>query len=365
MTYREASVHSIEGDVTHGPFPVRLVALAFMALSFALAPIALLFASASDTLVCQAQGLGTPERAALCTLTQHRPPAHDTVVSFDRRELTEGNVRVDVVTGSKGHKTGIIVLHLARGDERALLSTGTNEADRVAAELGSALSTGKAIEVELHNARMVGLFGLGLLALGFWAAYSFFKVAGRFRLTVLRGGAALRVQRTLFGIPVGSHEVPLDGVADVHVLSTSINDFWTPKGMTTSMSRLALVNRAGTVTPLTARSFPGETLHYRAAASLRALLRLEPLPNGVEETLARIPLVVRPIGMRIGAAWAGLCLGSVLGPVVAFVFGRATQLMPYTRGGPADSNWIVGGAAMGAAVGVAIAVRMTRPKLPR
>ena len=125
------------------------------------------------------------------------------------------------------------------------------------------------------------------------------------------------------------------------------------------------IYRAGTVTPLTERSFPGETLHYRAAASLRGLLRLEPLPNGVEETLARIPLVVRPIGMRIGAAWAGLCLGSVLGPVVAFVFGRATHLMPYTRGGPADSNWIVGGAAMGAAVGVAIAIRMTRPKLPR
>ena len=360
MTYRHMETRAIEGRVVHGPFPVRWAALIFMVVGLVFALGATCFALASDSLVCVPEGT--------CVVTTRRPPFATKTYTLERGELTgEGRVRVERIVGAKGHVSGRVILHSDRRPERALLETSVEEAEHVAAEANLALESRRALDVTIRNGKVSALVALGLLVLGAWAAYSHFKNAGRMWLVVVRGGVALRVVRAIFGVPIASRELPLEAVEDVRVDTTEIDDFWTAKGMKTAMGRLELVDRNGAVTPLSDAYFTGKTLHYRAAAELRAILGLEPRDGGAEEVLAKTKLVVTPTGTRFGFAWLGACCGFLLGPLVTLALGVATGLMPYRdrAGGDIDTAWFLTGSALGAFAGVAIALRATRTRLPR
>lgn len=229
-----------------------------------------------------------------------------------------------------------------------------------------ALSVGFAFGAQEPGNRQVGFafwtpicFALALLS--FW---SVFRAAGRFTLRIVRGGAALAVRRSIFGIPLGTRELPLHGVVDVLVEERRASDFWTAKYQTEPFGRLLLRDHHGAIVPVTPRFYRGVTLHYQAAISLRRCLGLPPYPGSVEERIAHIPPVVTPVGTRLAFLFVGFSVGAIFGPLVSILFGVASGLVP--RGaGDEGLSWLGFGAIVGAVAGGSIAVFASRAHQPR
>jgi hypothetical protein len=331
----------------HGPFPIRVGRL------FAV-PAALLF-----VLICSAMALES-ERVTCngdgaCT-TEHFMRQR----SFSAAQL-EG-AHVDIETGSKGAKYGVVVLEVRTAPIR-LMRVDPNDAEEAAAAINRAKRERRPFEVELHGPR-AGLIGAALaLLVAVSLLYSGLKRLGRFHLDLVQRGTGLRVQRRILGVPFGrARELSLEDVVDVEVEHGAIKQFWGPKGQPTLPGgRLALAHRSGLRSPLI-EDYPGQAVHLHAAAHLRALLGFEPKPGGAEDQLAHLPLIQTPIATRIGLGWVGLTSGSMLGFLAFAVFGFATGL-----GGPHNTMmpWMLAGAPLGAIAGVTIAILLTQPHRPR
>lgn len=244
MTYRRHSAHALSGRVVHGKYPSKVLPLVGMLFCFAVAFPFGVWTFGSQTLSCPASGQ--------CVVRNHW-----TVLSsyppFERSSITS----VRVLRGGRADEGVVGVM----SDERRLYGSQLMDADRaqrLVDEINEPLGSGKAFEVVTDRGYLFGIVALLWLLIGSAPGYFFFKdlVVGRLIIDVVKDGAALRVKRTLLGIPFAGHEMALDGVVDV----------------TTERGRIVLVGRDGKRANLTKFTLPDDPVYVRTAAALREIL---------------------------------------------------------------------------------------------
>lgn len=350
MVFRQPGFHRASGSVVHGPFPIRVTRFLISILLLLAAIIVAMVSLSKSHLAC------TP--GARCVLTRGIPAR---TTGFPMSALRD--VRVDMKRGSKGGTQGVVVLVLDGGHPISLQQVSPERATEAAAAVRAGIAGQRPIDVTLRGPWWLLSLGLALLASGLTMAYSATKGLGRFHLEITRGGAALRVRRLVLAIPVSSHEVSLEGVADVRVEGGKLGEMWLGRGEApTPAGRLVLVDRSGAARPLTAAVFPGQAVHLRAAAELLQLLGLDRRRH-VEEQLASLPRATTPLGTRIAALWIGATVGSLVGVGLLGLAGIALGLL---RTSDTIEPWLlVAGGGGGAIAGVALAVHLTRSRPPR
>ncbi|KYF69907.1 hypothetical protein [Sorangium cellulosum] len=351
MVFRQPALHRASGSVGYGPFPIRAARLLFSLLLLLGAIIVSIIALSKDHLAC------TP--GARCVLTRATPSR---TTGFPMSALRDA--RVDITRGSKGGSQGAVVLVLDGGHQLSLQKVSPERAAEVAAIVRAGIAGEQRIDVTLRGPWWIFPLAIGMLAMGLTMAYSSTKGLGRFHLEITRGGAALRARRFVLTIPVSSHEVSLEGVADVRVEGGTLGEMWLGKGEAPSPAgRIVLVDRSGAARPLTEAAFPGQAVHLRAAAELRELLGIERERHGVEEQLASLPLTRTPIGTRIAVAWAGMTVGALAGLGIFGLAGVALGLL--STSDPIETWSLAVGGGGGAIAGVALALYLTRSRPPR
>lgn len=351
MAFREPALKPRSGSVVYGPFPLRAAHLALSTLLL-LAGLAVAgVAFSRDHLVC------TP--GARCVMTRSLPSR---TTGFPMSSLSDA--RVDIERTSKGGSYGRVVLVFEGGRELRLQQASPERAAEVATSIRAGLAGQQPIDVTLRGPWWAGLFALGLLAMGLALAYSGAQGRGRFRLEITHGGAGLRVQRRFLAIPVSSRDVSLEGVVDVRVEGGKVREMSLSRGEDPSPAgRIVLVDRSGATRPVTESFFRGQAVHLRAAAELRALLGLDPMPHGVEAQLASLPPVTTPPGTRFAMAWAGVGVGTIAGMALLGLAGLALGV--FRMSDPIEV-WVVAiGGGGGAIAGVALALYFTRSRPPR
>lgn len=350
VPFREPQIRRRAGSIAYGPFPIRparvlaLIASVIMALALGATSVD------EDRLVC------VP--AATCVVT-HRfatdPPP------FPASALRD--VTVAIERGSKGQRVGAVYLVVDGVGRHRLGRTRPDAAEDVAARIRAALTAEQPIDERITGLWWMGIFALLFIAWGIALVYPSLRGAGRIRLDVVRGGAALRVQRFLFGVPLAVREVSLDGVVDVVVERGDLGEKLLSRGETpTPAGRVVLVDRFGHRRPLTDRLYAGIGPHFRAASALRELLELPPQRGGVEVQLAALPVTTTPLGGRIAYSCIGITVGGLLGLALYTTVGLSLGLFHASDG--LDGLAFAVGFGGGAAVGVAVVVHLTRPRPP-
>jgi hypothetical protein len=350
MVFRGPVFKPTSGRVDYGPFPIRQGRLAASFAALLVALLMALFVLEQEHLTC------TP--GASCVVT-------GTILSQRRAFPTAAlrDARVVIERGSKGGEQGVVVLVVDGAREIRLQSAPPAEAAEVAATIRARVASKQPIDITLQRSQWLWIPALGALVIGITMACSALKGFGRFRLDVVKGGAGLRARRSIFGVPVSSHEVSLEGVTDVRIEGGVLGEMWLGRGETASpAARIVLVDQAGAGRPLTATVFPGQAVHLRAAAELRAILGLERRPGGVEEQLAALPMVTTPLWTRVGLSWIGVTVGSLLGVGLFGALGLALGLL---RASELEEWHVAIGGISGAIAGVAVVVYRTRARPPR
>jgi len=281
---------------------------------------------------------------------------------FERSQIR--SVRMDIERGSKNSKYGVVVIQVGGRADQRLMRVEPDQALVAMRSIQGALEVNAPIDIELHGPRLVLPFGVaGLVAsvVLMWLALS---KMGRCDLVVSQDGSTLDVRRSVFGLPLGTMQVRLDGVERVVIergLTTAARFRRRSEPSMTPVARLRLDTRSDKL-PLTLAMFPGHALHLRAASALRSALLLAP-DEADDAELAAIPMRTTPLGQRIGFAWAGLTTGSMLGLAL---FGISLVLVGKTTMRGNIEGWVfAAGAIPGAIAGVAIVFHATRTRLPR
>jgi hypothetical protein len=75
---------------------------------------------------------------------------------------------------------------------------------------------------------------------------------------------------------------------------------------------------------------------------VRALLGLERRPRGVEDQLAALPMITRPLSHRLALSWIGVTTGFLLGLGVHALVGLALGVLR-ARDGPDGLAFAIGG----------------------
>jgi hypothetical protein len=302
------------------------------------------------------------------SMMEQRFACDDRMCTIDgKRAFARADLRgVHTETRRSGKSTnGIVVLELANGSTRELMSVEPDDAEEAAQEIRSQMTAGGRIDVLLHGPRFLFVVGVIMLLGAITCIALALARMGRVDMIVSSDGNFLHVRRSLFAVPLGSHDVPLRRVDRVVIERERIPYMMRGRFEGPVMgARLKLVyrDRSDSEQPLTRSYFPGNALHYRAAGALRAALRLSPDEQD-DATLAAIPMRTTAMGMRLGAAWAGMTTGSLLGLALFGLTLLATgQMNPRAN----IEGWMVAaGAIPGAIAGIAIVFHATRPRLPR
>jgi hypothetical protein len=348
MVFREQPRDVRSGTVHYGPFPIRRGRLFGSFAPLVIGAVIPLIALEESRVQCTPNGS--------CVIT--------TGIIATTREMPMSQireVRVKTVHGNKGGVHGVVLLSVDRQPDLELMQQDPAEAGVTAGTIRAAIAEKKPIDLTLHGPRALLLVTLGAFAMWLTMAYSALKGLGRLRLDIEQGGVALRVRRRVLGIPVSSHVVSLEGVTDVRVEGGVLGEMWLSRGETPSAAaRIVLIDRSGVPRPITDRVFPGEAVHLRAAAALRALLGFERLPGGVEDRLAQLPPITTAIGMRVMYSWIGATTGLLVGIAIYGVMGLALGLLRGS-GGLDAMAFLVGGLG-GSTAGVALALYLTRQR---
>jgi hypothetical protein len=345
------------GRIVYGPFPVRpgrlVGAFATLVVAVAFAGIAL----ETQHLACDFGGGGA------CVLTSVASLRAD--ARFASRDLRR--VRMESDWRGKRNKTeyGIVVLTVADRELR-LKGIDPDAARAIVRTVQAGITRGEAFRVTAAGERWLLLLSaaFGLVALSM--AWTGVRRMGSFTLT-LRPDRTLSVTRRVLGVPIWSHELSLAGVVDVAIAWTEERDFWRHRWMVPRrLGRIAFVGRDNQQ-PMTSWYWPGQTLHFRAAAALRRALGLAPGP--LEDELAALeasrerPLWARHARARVGLAWAGMCTGAIAGLAVLLAAGVATGRMRFSAG---IEPWMVAvGCGGGAIAGAALVFYLARLRPPR
>ncbi len=354
--YRAPQPPSRSEDVVYGPFPIRPWRLLAAVIPLILGCVFTLSGLESQTLVCSRNG------DVVC--------AADGFLAPDWRLTGKPEVRVETVRRGKGEgkEYGTVILE-AGGAKARLMEVSGDDAREVAARVRAwTASTEPRLREDLHGSRWA-LLTLPFALIAFVSLIaSAFDGIGRLVLEV--GAERLRVTRRILGVPVRSWELPLDGVEDVDVTwSRDEKDFWVSKGQRPrELGCVYLLTKGGERREVSTRAWPGQTLHLRAAAGLRAALQFPPLAGGVEARLAAIesaperPAWASRVGSRIGYGWVGACCGAILGMAAFGIGGFAVGVVQMKDALP---TWVMSGALLGAGAGVALVLWLARVQVPR
>jgi len=220
--------------------------------------------------------------------------------------------------------------------------------------------------VKLRQSPWLLVFGLAMLSGGLAVLRSAFRGAGRLILDVEPSERRLSVQRRVLGIPGRSTAFELFDVDEVVVEQSDERDVWKSKaGATRPVGRLILVSASGKRQELSRQSFPGRTVHLRAAAALRRGFGLEPGPLEKElDALERIrerPSWAANIGM-FSLIWMGAPLGLLLG--IALYGGVGLAIGAFRMQDPLSPYALVFGGGLGAVAGAALMLRLARARPP-
>ena len=351
MPFRDAAPRGIRGSIPYGPFPVHGGGVSISLVFLVVALAALVGALDEDRVVC------TP--GASCVVS-HR--LMEDPQPFPSSALRGADVTIE--RGSKGARYGVVTLVLASNTRIRLARTDPSSAEDIAARIRSAVDAQAPVDERIRGPWWAGIAAAVFVALGIASARSSLRGLGRIRLELLRDGAALGVRRRVLGVPVSSYEVSLDQVTDVRVEEGGISyPLASRHAPPAPAGRIVLGDRSGIVRPVTDRMLPGLTTHLRAASALRAALEMEPQPGGVEQKLAALTPVVTSLGHRLAYSWIGVTVGGLLGLAAYGITGLALGLLR-GRDGPGVGAFAVGFGG-GAALGVALVMYLTRPRLPR
>lgn len=344
--------------VVHGPFPLRLGRILAGAGFTLVASLLLMLGLQRQELSCG----GAPDSWCVVSEGVFEPQP---VARFPRRELT--GVSVESRWGGKGNTTeyGRPVLAVG-GRGYRLREVDAERAREIAAEVERARASGTAIGVELRQSPWLLVFGLAMLSGGLAVLRSAFRGAGRLILDVEPSERRLSVQRRVLGIPGRSTAFELFDVDEVVVEQSDERDVWKSKaGATRPVGRLILVCASGKRQELSRQSFPGRTVHLRAAAALRRGFGLEPGPLEKElDALERIrerPSWAANIGM-FSLIWMGAPLGLLLG--IALYGGVGLAIGAFRMQDPLSPYALVFGGGLGAVAGAALMLRLARARPP-
>ena len=329
----------------HGPFPARMRFFGF-ALAFVFVGAMLTwFALHTEHLVCPASGT--------CTF-DGRP-------RFERSSVRD--VRIERRTGSKNSKYDVVVFELQSGSRVESMQVQPDDGNDVVLHIRSALASGQGWDETLTGPRWLALFGISAMIASLVAVFFALSKMGHFDLIVEPDAQTLRVERSLFLVPLGKKRVSLDRIATVELERGAINPGLKQRyEKDVPACRLLLVRRDGETVPLSSTLFPGHALHLHAAAALRTALGLEPDTRDDEE-LARIPMRHWDMGSRLGFAWAGVTTGFLIGFAL---FGITLMLLGWINPRANIEGWMMAvGGGLGALGGAGVVFHYTRTRMPR
>lgn len=357
-----------------GPFPLRgWRLLSGLGLS-AMGLLCCVFGLMRSTLICARSG----ELAGQCELSRN---GFDAPRRFPLDSLRELKITYSE-TRNKGRVTKhgrILIPALPGGRPIALQSEGRDAADRNAAALRTFASDPAAQQISIATERpYVMLIIGGLMALmGFSFLYT--VIAGRRRL-LFRWDALTRQLEVQLQWPLGfdsgaPKKIAIESPCDVEICWERVDDFWTSSrspgppggwlriraagGRQVDLSLMGLGLGKG-------RAQAGYRVHIRAAEALRRLLRCPPRSAEEEALIAASYEKAKPqvapgfqgVGGKAAVVWLGACCGSLIGLAVSgsLAVGLGFKKLSDDAGGP----WFFLGILLGAAAGIAIALRLTQ-----
>jgi hypothetical protein len=291
--------------------------------------------------------------------------AHRVVPWSERRvpRATLRAARAERASGSDDETMGRLVLTVESGPDVRSMDVAFAAATEAAEKIDVAILEHRPVAVTLHTSWVLAILWLGALT---GLAASIVRASrdrAPFRLDLIRDGAGLLVSRRTVGA-TAPYELALAGIADVAVEAGPVRRGWLDfesEDDPMVAARLVLVDRAGARRPLTPRFLLGHAVHLRAAADLRALLGLAPVPGGVEEQLAALA----PTPMATGVRTLLMLFAFGTGLSVGFLF----VVLPCVQAGgmdvlPIALQWIFGlGVAASAAAGLILGAIWTGPRL--
>lgn len=369
--------------VSWGPFLPRFLRL-LMALAIGLLALAAgLGAFTHDRLVCahRAEVAGALEPGPdECVFVRD----HFSARALRLRLADVSGATVDrhfVWRGSKPRRkveVGVLTIQ-AVGHTLRFAETTPARAEENQAALRSFLADPAAPRLTIATERQPGLLALAALAGVFCVclAYSALAGSGLVLLQVQPDVRRLRVQRTWLGLPLGAAvEIPLPPAAeitDVRLEWAPLDDFFRSRGALPEWgARLVLMTSPASgpaQQPLTDGYFRGFRAHLRALRELRGALGLPAKTAAEEQAIERASARYRkqlaatwytPSG-RFGAAWLGACCGLLAGIFLGAV--AALTVGGQRSSDPAAGPYFFGGALLGVAAGLWVALRATR-RLP-
>lgn len=346
------------GDsTTYGPFPMRFGRLfaAFAALFVAVLSAAL--ALETQYLECDFRDGGACSLESVASLRSS--------ARFASTELR--GVRMESVWRGKGKGTeyGIVVLNVAAREYR-LIDTDPERAREIVRNVEIARERRTTLRETIAGRRWLLLVTAvtGLMTLSFLRTAV--RRMGALKLT-LGHDRSLRVERRIFGLPLGARMLSLHGTTDVGLEWSDERDFWMRSHeVPRRVGRIVLVQGDGRV-PVSEDYWPGKTLHYRAAAALRRALGFA--PGEVERELHAleasriVPAMAQTAAGRFGLYWAAVCCGSLGGLAIFGVVGLAFGLLRMSDG--LEPWMLLTGSGGGIGVAVALVHYLTRPQPPR
>lgn len=356
--YREGPPAPPPFRVVHGPFPLRLGRTLAGAGFTLVASILLMLGLQRQELSCG----GEPDSWCVVSEGVFEPQP---VARFPRRELS--GVSIESRWGGKDNTTeyGRPVLAVG-GREYRLREVDAERAREIAAEVERTRASGTALEVKLSQSPWLLVFGLAMLAGGLGVLRSALRGVGRLVIDVEPSKRRLSVQRRVLGLPGRSTAFELFDVHEVSVEQSDERDVWKSRAdATRPVGRLILISSNGKRQELSRQSFPGRTVHLRAAAALRRGFGLEPGPLEKElEALERNrerPAWAANIG-TFSLIWMGAPLGLLLG--IAAYGGIGLAIGAFRMQDPLSPYALVLGGGLGAVAGVGLMLRLARPRPP-
>jgi hypothetical protein len=272
----------------HGPFPARMRFFAFALVAAFIGALFTWLALHTERLVCPAAGV--------CTI-DGRP-------RFQRARVRD--VHIEHRKGSKNAKYDVVVFDLEGGGKIESMQVEPDYGNDAVLHIRDALASNKPWDETLTGPRYLAPFGIAGMIASLVIVFFALSKMGHFDLVVDPNGQTLRVRRSLFLVPLGTNDVPLDRVVAVELERGALTPGLKQRyEKDVPACRLLLVRRDGEKVPLSKALFPGHALHLRAAAALRAALAIEPDGRDDQE-LAAIPMRHWDRGSRLAFAWPGV-----------------------------------------------------------
>ena len=339
--------------MSYGPFPVKVGSLVGGIGCVLVALTLLVWALQVTRIHCERAGSVT------CTVQRFRFAGRSPPFQLARVSSTRA-VRVN-----KGHtsEVGTLVLQDTDEKEHRSMEVSYDQLVRHEGNVRAFLSEPNRAVFDEDMQRtpavllVLSLFGLLMLAIGCLCVRDALRGSLSAALRLVDGGRGLQVTRTFWAVPLRSQVIELSGVTAVELEWRLLPPPFlsTARDVPEHGGRLLIHTEHGPL-PVLDEVARGRNVHRMAAIRLRDLLGLPPGQTQPAPALPASYIWHRGF-RRFAACWLGLTTGSLagmgVGAVLALTIGGAKG--SDLAGGP----FYLGGLALGALGGVAVALHLT------